>query len=71
MDIAGTRETLKDHIQAQSDVFVFDAADYEGCITSLFIPWLIDEIPDSKWQTLQQKLKIIILKIISNGRVKK
>jgi len=69
--VSGTRATSKRHIRVQADTTACDATFYEGCITNIFLPWLVEEIPDSAWQTLQKKLMIIILKILSTGRAKK
>jgi hypothetical protein len=38
---------------------------YEASITSLFVPWIIDNIPEGAWQTLQGKLGDIVRGIIS------
>jgi len=70
-NIQGARITSKNYRPAQADVFALDVTFYEACITNLFLPWLVDEIPDGAWQILQEKLKKIIQKIISKGRVNK
>jgi hypothetical protein len=38
---------------------------YEASITSLFVPWIIDNIPEGAWVTLQGKLGDIVRGIIS------
>jgi len=69
--VSGTRATSKRHIQLQADSPISDTAFYESCITNIFLPWLVEEIPDGAWQTLQKNLNIIILKILLNGSGKK
>jgi len=68
MDIFQGARVGSQKVHVQADVSAFDIAFYEGCITNLFLPWIIDEIPDDKWQTLQKKLKLILLKMLSNVR---
>jgi hypothetical protein len=70
-NVQGARTTSKNYRPAQADVSALDATFYEARITNLFIPWLVDEISDGAWQILQEKLKKIIQKIISKGRVNK
>jgi hypothetical protein len=40
-----------------------DRAYYEGIITRLFIPWIVKDIPENKWQTLQEKLGRVIYEL--------
>ena len=49
----------------QIDSSVSDVTIFEGRITNLFEPWLVTGIPDSSWQTLQEKLCRLIKEIIS------
>ena len=51
-----SRTTSQDHPQAQAESFSPGANFYEAKITDLFLPWLVDEVPDGAWQTLQEKL---------------
>jgi hypothetical protein len=37
-----------------------DVSSYEAKISDLFMPWLVEEIPDSRWVTLQKNLGLII-----------
>jgi hypothetical protein len=69
---AGSRVNSKNYRPVKKDLSSSENLTfYEGLITALFLPWLVDEIPDGKWQTLQAKLKSIIIKIImTNGRKK-
>lgn len=48
----------------------FDINAYEASITNLFVPWLVEDIPDGAWQTLQKKLCEIIRGIKSLGQRK-
>jgi hypothetical protein len=62
--VSGKRATSKRQIRLQADPPVSDTAFFEGCITNIFSPWLIEEIPDGAWQTLQRELNIIIKNLI-------
>jgi hypothetical protein len=37
----------------------------EAQITALFAPWLVEDVPEEKWATLQEKLDRIVRGIIS------
>ena len=63
----GTRVNSKKPIQGDSTFC--NISYFEGFITNLFLPWLVEEIPDRSWQTLQERLSSIIKKIIINGRI--
>jgi len=68
MDIAGARVTSQCHVKVQAaNELTFDTAFYEASITSLFIPYLIQDIPEIKWLKLQDKLKSLIKSIIREG----
>jgi len=69
--LSGQRATSKGHTQLQTEPPICDTAFFESCITNIFSPWLIEEIPDGAWQTLQRELNIIILKILLNRKDKK
>jgi hypothetical protein len=45
-----------------------DPAAYESVITSLFTPWIVTSIPDSAWQTLQEKLGRIVRDMLSGKK---
>jgi len=61
MDI---ESNVKNYIRVQAaDELPFDATFYEGSITSVFLPWLVETIPDKEWNKLQNQLKVIISEI--------
>jgi len=62
---SGSRANSKELVHVQTDVSQSDPVLYEIRITKLFLPWLIEEIPDQKWQSLQEKLGMIIREIVS------
>jgi len=66
MDIhSGTRvNSIKSASIQQTDKSTFDLTYYEGFITRLFAPWLVKEIPEGKWQSLQEKLSRTIREIL-------
>ena len=57
------------NIQKQTG-FCTDTTFYEGFITSLFAPHLVDDISDPEWQTLQQKLERAVRAIASGRELK-
>jgi len=65
---AGARATSKNcpaqAVRLTCDPGFLDTAYFEGCITNIFLPYLIDEIPEGAWQILQGKLNSIIHKIL-------
>ena len=66
--IRGSRVGSKNHTQVQTVSSCLDSNSYEAQITGLFVPWLIEEVPDEKWSTLQEKLGCIVRNIISGRR---
>jgi hypothetical protein len=56
----GTRVGSKDYTPNSEKNTYIDPTIFEGRITDLFTPYLIEEIPDGAWQTLQEKLGCII-----------
>ena len=67
----GVRVNSKRRLKTQSEVDILDSKSastyYEATITMLFLPWIIDEIPDGKWQTLLKNLRIIIGEMLSGN----
>lgn len=63
----GTRANSKRRSPARTEAAApdYDSAYYETAITMLFLPWLVKEIPDGKWQTLQNKLGCLIRELLS------
>jgi len=70
VNIRGSSVNSRDNVQAQEEKAFSSTTFYEAQITSLFIPWLIAEIPDEKWQTLQAKLCQTVRDIVSGKRSK-
>jgi len=69
MDIAqGSRVGSKNHRWMEMDSSYMNPLSYEAKITDLFVPWLIDEVPDGAWSTLQEKLGRIVRDIISGNK---
>ena len=75
MDIQRTMRGAKENSQhptpIQAETLQSDPTFYEGIITMLFSPFLIEEIPDGQWQTLQDKLGRIVREIIAKRKVQK
>jgi len=69
--VPGTRATSKGYVRMKTDTSVFDVALYEARITNIFLPWLVETIPDGAWQTLQGRLRNMIVKIFLNGKAYK
>jgi len=63
--ILGSRVGSRSFTTAKTESPCLDANAYEVLITNLFVPWLIEEIPDGKWATLQKELGCIVRDIIS------
>jgi hypothetical protein len=63
--IRGERAGSKGHRPMRTDITSPNTTAYEAIITSLFVPWIIDNIPEGSWQKLQEKLGYIIRGIIS------
>ena len=69
-NFAGVRVNSKSRVFAQGEIYSGDPTYYEGAITMLFSPFLINGISDPAWQTLQAKLGRIIREIISSKTMK-
>jgi len=69
--IQGARANSQQPVPIQMEMLLSDPTFYEGSITMLFSPFLIDEIPDGQWQTLQDKLGRIVREIIAKRKVPK
>jgi len=64
----GSRTTSRGFTAVKAESSCFDANAYEAVITSLFEPWIITEIPDGAWQTLQKRLGMIVRDMLSGKR---
>jgi len=67
--LRGSRVNSRDNVspaQAESSYISYDF--YEAEITNLFVPWLIEEVPDGAWQTLQAKLDQTVRNIVSGKK---
>ncbi|MCL2007408.1 MAG: hypothetical protein FWG77_04920 [Treponema sp.] len=60
----GQRASSKGHRTAQTES-PSNTTGIEARITCLFLPWLIEDIPDVIWQTLQKNLGCIIKEVVS------
>jgi len=63
--ISGTRIGSKGHRPAQTEPLHLSPNNLEAQITALFAPWLVEDVPEEKWATLQEKLDRIVRGIIS------
>ena len=60
VSVGGLRASSKGHRTTQVEPPGHNTTSIEARITSLFMPWLIEDIPDETWQTLQNSLGCII-----------
>jgi len=68
--VEGSRIGSKNHKPVKAEPPCYDANAYEAVITSLFEPWIVTRIPDTTWQTLQEKLGGIVRDMLKKGRDK-
>jgi len=63
--IGGSRIGSKSYRAVKIESSYLSPNNYEAQITALFSPWLVEDIPEDKWATLQGELDCIVRGIIS------
>jgi hypothetical protein len=63
--VPGSRANSRNHTVEQAESSQHDRTLYEALVTNLFVPWLVEEVPDPAWTTLQEKLGLLIREMLS------
>ena len=66
--ITGSHVGSRDFTTIKAELSHRDPTHFEAAITALFTPWIVTEVPDGAWQTLQEKLSSIVRDMLSGRK---
>ena len=68
--IPGSRVNSKNFTTVKVESSYQDPTHFEAEITAIFEPWIIAGIPDTTWQSVQEKLGGIVRDMLSGRKVR-